>query len=459
MNDYFMLAPLGWGTEDVEQFHSYFYRFAALHSTTMIPMARHLEQWWSREQKEAVELKQVFLYKANRLPLCGYGEAVENYVKVVSLAANQPDLYRTTLLPIRNAADAVAHGALRRGRAWCPACMYWSEREGTPYYDRLFWALAPTGRCVMHQVSLVNRCPACRAQQLAYHSTAGMTKCAKCLSSLVQGPKTWSRVDRPVFGETDCRGLIEAIATGALRESVPRAFGLFCQESVSIIGPAMAYRNDVSTKGAIRTWSSKQHRPTLSTMLKRCHVAGVKLADVLTDPRGAAHIAGSLALDELMLPKCDKPRRAQDVCTEAKTSLLNAIAGLPEKPLVSFPEFAKSLGVSKGFLRYRQPALCKVYVEEFRRQVRETNKLRKRQAKTELTLGGAMLAYIGGKFRSQDDLVDHLHANFLVKKHVARLLVSDVLRTHERLRVLAESPQLTRNNRVMLKRGRDAGYL
>jgi len=457
MSSYFALHPLGEGTEEIEHFHSYFYRFSAAHCTTMTPMAKHLEDWWSRTHHEPIALKSVFLYKANRIALCGYGDAVANYVRVVSEASQQAYLYRTTLLPIREAADHNIHGAIRRGRAWCPACMYWARETGQIYYDRLIWALVAIERCPIHQMRLTSRCPNCGAQQLAYHATAGMDVCAKCLSPLVQGPGAWKRMEYPSFGEEDCRALITAISDGSLSRSVPRAFGIFTEEARAVTGPVLAYRRNY--QGSPRSWHLKGQRPKFSTMLRRCHEAGVRLIDVLSDPQGAAHAVGELFFDEYGLPKDRKLRRDPELHQAARKLLLDAIAGLPHQPLVSFREFANELGVSTGFLRYREPALSKVYVEEHRFQVSRDNRKRKRQAKIELTFGGAFLRYLTGDFRSQDELVDHLHGHFNVRKHVARLLVSEALRCHVRLKALSEKPTLAKNERIMLKRGRDTGYL
>lgn len=55
--------------------------------------------------------------------------------------------------------------------------------------------------------------------------------------------------------------------------------------------------------------------------------------------------------------------------------------------------------------------------------------------------------------------VEYLHASFTVEKHVARLLVSEVLKTHLRIKTLSEMPRLSSSHRTMLLRGRAAGYL
>lgn len=421
-------------------------------------MAKHLAEWWRRSSEPPVELKDVFLYKANRQPLCGYGGAVANYVRVVSAASHLPDLHRTTLLALRGAADAVAHGALRKGRAWCPACMYWSDRRGEPYYDRLLWAIAPIERCPIHQVALVHSCPHCHHHQLAYHPRAGMAHCAKCSESLVQQPTTWTRAPRPCFAEDNCRALVQAIADGSLGSPVPRAFSIFCEELRALANPHVAYVQSTQREFASRTWRDGK-RPTLSTMLKRCHVAGVRLPDLLADPYGAAKAADHLLIDHQALPTSPRPRRSPELLKQVRLRLIEAISEYPEKPLIAFTEFAQTLGVSKGFLAYRAPVLCKVYKQEYAAQIRLINKQRKRQAKAELTEGRAFLRYLAGEFRSQDELVDHLHLNFGVRKRVARLLIDEVLKTHARIKALNEMPTLSISQRTMLRRGRESGYL
>ena len=458
MSNYFSLQPMGWETEEIEQFHSYFYRFALLHATTMTPMAKHLAEWWQRNNEMPIELNNVFLYKASRQPLCGYGEAVVNFVRVVSAATHQPDLYRTTLLALRDAADTVAHGVLKRGRAWCPACMYWSDRRGEPHYDRLLWAIAPIKRCPTHEVALEHSCRHCGHHQLAYHPRAGMARCAKCSESLVQQTETWTRAPRPCFAEDNCRALVQDIADGSLSSTVPRAFSIFCDELRALANPLVAYVKNARPELASRTWREGQ-RPTLSTMLKRCHVAGVRLPDVLADPHGAAKAAGQLLIDHQALPNSPKPRRSPEMLKQVRLRLIEAISEYPQRPLVAFTEFARALGVSKGFLSYREPVLSKVYKQEYKAQVRQANKQHKRQAKAELTEGRAFLRYLAGEFRSQDELVDHLHSNFEVKKRVARLLISEVLKTHARIKNLSEMTTLSNSQRFMLKRGRAAGYL
>lgn len=458
MNNYLPLEPMGMGTIEIEQFHSYFYRFAQLHSTTMTPMTRHLGDWWRKNFDEAIELKEVYLYKANRLPLCGYTDSVLNYVKVVTVAANQPNLYRTTLLPIRAAADVVSHGALRRGRAWCPACMYWSQKNGETYYDRLLWTLAPIRRCPLHQLELVSHCPDCGKQQLCYHPRDGMTICAKCSSSLVQQPGSWRRERRPGFGETDCVELVTSISDGSLTYSAPKAFMKFCEELRLLSEPFLKYRQGALHTFGPQSWRMTHISPMLPTMLRRCHMVGVRLVDVLVDPLGAARAAGQLAYSGIELPLTLRPRRSPEVAKKVRAALIAAVARHESAPILSFKAFARSQGVSTGFIVYREPELATKYQKRASNWFRDERKRKRNLARSDLTLG-SLKAYLTGEFSSQDELADHLCRKTDVKKHVARLLVSLAIKKHLKAKRLSCKKELTLCEKAYLWRGKRAGYL
>lgn len=460
MSNYFPLRPLGEGTEDIEHFHSYFYRYAKVHGTTIAPMVKHLEQWWNRVHNLKVHLNAGFLYKPNGLPLCGYGDVLGTFVKVVSEAAHFSDLYRTTLLPIRDAADAVAHGAIRKGRAWCPACLYWADRNGEVFYDKLLWAIPLTCRCANHQVNLVNTCHHCGAEQWAYQVFSGATRCVKCRKSLVQSSDGWVRNENPSFGERDILSLIKAIADGSLRSSTPRAFSVFVGEARALANLTIgSNETDARQCQEARALRQIRHMPTLSTMLKVCHSTGVRLADVLADPKGAAHAMGLLVADDFGTPTTIKPCRGEGVVADARQHLREAILAASTQELVPFSEFACRLGLSKGFLRYQEPKLCKVYVEEYRWQRRKEVERRTGLAKRELSVGKAFRRYLLGEFRSQDDLVDYIHEFSGAHKHVIRRLILAMSEDQRKIQVLSEKRRLTANEMKVLKRGLRNGYI
>jgi hypothetical protein len=201
-----------------------------------------------------------------------------------------------------------------------------------------------------------------------------------------------------------------------------------------------------------------QINPMLGTMLKRCHLSGVKLVDVLTDPLGAASVAGQLAYSSFELPNTLKPRRTPEVAKKVRAHLVRAIAQPEGTPFVPLSVLAESLGVSKGFIRYREPVLSQAYMARAQAWISGHRKHTKRLARA-LLVSGPMRAYLAGQIKSQDDLVDHLCAETGVRKHVARLLVSQALGRHAKLRRLEASSELSYNEKAVLRKGRRAGYL
>jgi len=168
-------------------------------------------------------------------------------------------------------------------------------------------------------------------------------------------------------------------------------------------------------------------------MIKRCYIGGVSLVDVLTDPRGAAHSAGQLIANDVALPKVSKPRRSEALRVEARRRIHEALGGSPKQRLVPFPEFARLLEVSTGYLLYREPVLSKTYIQDYKRQLQIENNSRMRNAKKELIQGGAFLRYLNGDFRTQDELVDHLNHLCGVQKRVARQLISEAQKSHREI--------------------------
>jgi hypothetical protein len=198
-SDFFDLAPSGLGSIEVECFPSFFYRLAELHSVSMHTFSQVLSNWWSRRASGEIKLPTNRLYDGRGLPLCGYNDAVASYVGVVSNAIERNDVVRTTLLALHGVADKVCHGALKQGRAWCPACMNEAVRLGGCFYDRLLWSLLAIERCPEHRLRLVSVCPQCGIHQRFYHSSAGMTSCWKCAASLLFSYKRLASSTQAIF--------------------------------------------------------------------------------------------------------------------------------------------------------------------------------------------------------------------------------------------------------------------
>lgn len=423
MSDYFPLRPEGVGTLEIEAFPSYFYRLAELHSLTMFTLSYHLSSWWGRRTGTPFKLPGDWLSDSRGLPLCGYNDAVKTNVDVVSIAVGQPDIYRTTLLPLQGIADRICHGALKTGRAWCPACMREAVDTNATHYDRLLWFLIAIERCPTHRLRLVTHCPSCGNYQRIF-SSSGITRCCKCHASLVPPVSEWVVQLEPSFGENDCCQLVEAIANGGLREAVPNSFSIFSEELSGFLAPLIAGRRRMGalTTGGPMTW--KGHKPpTLVTMLKRCHLSGIGIVDVLTDPLGAARVAGELIFRKHRVGTIGRPRHSAEAAQFVREHILHELDEGPEIELVPLAALARHLGVSTGFIRYHEPELCVQYGERIRVQ-NCTLYARKMSTVAKWLRSGVLNRYFGSWGGGKKALVRHVCEVHGIGKNVARRMVS-----------------------------------
>jgi len=332
-------------------------------------------------------------------------------------------LRRTTLLPLRGALDPICHEVTKAGRAWCPACMYWASRNHGIYYDRLIWVLFPIVRCPIHKVRLSVACAQCGTVQRYFHSKS-MCLCWKCGDSLVIDPHDWVFDDKPGFGEEDCINLINEIAAGRLTDSVQNACKLFSDEMVELCEPLRGLL-ERAIPGGPRTWKDRS-TPTFMTLLKRCHMTGAKVKDVLLDPLGAAHACSNLQFEKFKMPVREKPRRSIEVSVLVKRALEFELRRPPEEALDSFAKLAQQLAVSVGYMRHKEPELCKLYARRVQLQNCKIY-LQKKQVVTQALNNGLADAFFRGAYRSQDELVEYLCATYSAKKHVVRKQVSAAL--------------------------------
>ena len=368
MADFFNLPPEGVGGLEVESFPSYFHRLAQLHSATPLTFSTALSQWWQRKTSTSIGLPSSRLYDGKG-SLAGYGDAVGRYVGIVSHATGRHDIARTTLLALHGVSDRFCHGVLAKGRQWCPSCFYESKRDGKANYDRLIWSMLAMKRCPIHSVVLQSSCPHCGLAQKFYNTQGEQDQCFRCQQSLLRPPSEWSVDHGPGFGEADCCRLVGAISDGTLTDCTPNAFRKFCAEIVSVVVPALALRRNLAwaAKEDPRRWKLRAP-PTFETMLKRCHLLGVSLVDVLIDPVSAARAAGELEFLTKVIPTRVRPRRPETVEADIRGELV-ALMALPESESVpSFAEICRKHAVSTGYVRYRMGSLLAQYNRRVRLQ-------------------------------------------------------------------------------------------
>jgi len=165
----------------------------------------------------------------------------------------------------------------------------------------------------------------------------------------------------PSFGESDCIDLVGAIASGSIQETQPEALRIFESTLESFQSPLAGVVRGISEKSGSARARKENVRPSLSTLLKKAFTAGVRAVDLLTDPEGAAMIAGQLFFDRHEIPVSGRHNYAVWIRTEAETALNEQLRAPRSQQIAPLREVAKKTGVSESYIRRQFPSLVKAY--------------------------------------------------------------------------------------------------
>lgn len=432
MTDFFPLRPFGRETVDIESINSIFVRVASAHSVPLSQLSRFLSAWWnSRNPGQETKLDNGLIFLGPAASLGGHGRSISKHVRVLSEALSFPELRRTTMLALGPAASATCAGLGKKGRAWCSACLEDALRTGESFYDKLIWQFRGLDRCVSHRIRLDENCPCCDARQVAYSSTCDLSQCWRCHESLQHPVESRTPMLQPCFGERDCCDLVLAIAEGRLIEAVPCAFRLFDDELERILSPWVRAVRKVSRPRDKRLVPSGTSLPNMQTMLKRVHIAGVSLVDVLMSPLETARVAGQLELERMDVPSTSKPRRSPNALSSARERLTSLLEKDEEIEVPSFKSLVLELQVSEGFIRHQMGDLVRAYIRRRQRWLGRLFSERRTRIRRKLK-GGLLSDYLTGKIASQDHVVSELVSTCEVGISFARRELEFALRNAKR---------------------------
>lgn len=428
--EYFPISPIGEGTTEIEVLGSLLCRMAKVHSVSLYAFSNHLERWWTlNHPDDAWSFGRVV---NGRNPMfCGTGTNVAKYVEMLIQGTGCPSIGTATFQELRSAISSYGHGVCRLGRAWCPACLHEANASGTPFYDRLIWAIPLIKRCRHHRVALENSCASCGAFQLHYNHLGFMEKCFRCKAPLHQAPSDWQPMLEPTLYENECYQLVEAIACHQLAPIVPDAYKILLKR---LVGTVNELRREFGPKShlaaAIGTSVVRDGgRPKLTTLLKRCAVLSLNPAHVIQDPVGAADSICLLDLAQLDLPAERKPKRPQHLADLAEERMRTAMKSSDFDLTPSLRAVAKELGVSVGFLRYRLSALCTQY-GHFRRHSGGLKYIQTIDRATTYLLSGPVLEYPSPRFPSHDHLAAAAAKEVGAGVRIGRLAADAALKKH-----------------------------
>ncbi|SDZ17455.1 TniQ protein [Lysobacter sp. yr284] len=427
MTEYFPLSPIGVGNWEIEAFGSFYCRMARAHSVSIYVLTTHLRTWWRQKHPDDDSAKKNVTNAMNPM-LRSIGPNVATFTNIVGDATGCTILERTTLLSLRPAISQNGHALVRKGRAWCPACMAESMESKSPFYDRLIWAIPAIKNCPAHKVALESKCPQCGYSQAHYHHLGHMELCCVCKRPLLSEPSRWEVAFHPAPYEKECIRLVKQISAGDLTSAVDDAYGVFIKDFADYLSPIGLKISRHTYRAPRRPQNAREvTRPRFMTLLRRCVAFGIDPSDLFLDPVGAAKSACLLEFARLDLPADIKPRKSVELVGLALDRLQSELSKSDYDQLPSLTEIAHQLGVSKGFLNYHHGDLCAKYARH-RTGCRNKKAGAEIERSTHFLLSGPIAQYPSGKFPSLDHLAEAAVQELGVGVRIARIAVGVALK-------------------------------
>jgi len=394
MAAYFSIPHLGSGTTEVEGLSSYLARLSWAHGCSDWQLVRHLSAWWDETKSDDTHIRvPKILSSETRMPLCGVGNDVAILVAILISATGIRTLRSGTILALQPAISSTSIGAIRRFRAWCPACYEEDVRDGRELYDRLLWALQPITRCATHKTALIDRCPSCGNAQ-NYSPGLRFDRCRTCAANLVPNARQWKIVDRPPFGE---KLLYELVSSSAQNPDI-----IINRESMRLFFKRI--RKEIPPGDpllSLRSFTSSSARPSLSSVLRLATTFDVSLLDFqTTEPPITSR--GLYGATSVQLPIKKHGRLSKD--TQEKVALaLKAALASPDLPL-PFGQLCSRLKVSTGYIFYQFPSLSRAYAQLRKARVGTIQNSMMATAQKAID-SGLMDDYLHGRIKQLKDLV------------------------------------------------------
>lgn len=339
---YFQLQPEGLGTPNVECLSSYIHRLALAHGVTFYQLHAHLRHWFSQQHPNRKMPRGCESVRFN-----GYGGDVKLLVEALEEATSLDVLRACTLLPVSEVCAGNGIGAVKRTRAWCPACYGIARERGAVIYDRLYWQIQGITRCPIHGIELKQVCDVCGQIQRNQSSRNILDRCEHCTADLVGDPESWSIIANQDLYEVPLTSLLSFTSQNPAITFSTRAMSDYCRYMVDV----HSRRKLIDYLGEIFHCPGNRTRMQLSSMLHVSAFFNVSLALALTEPQVAASQM-SLEFEWPARRQCKPHPRVNDEASRRAGKLIRqAIASGP--PFPSLRSISALVNVSEGYLIYR----------------------------------------------------------------------------------------------------------
>lgn len=427
MPEYLPLSPLGVGTLEVESLRSYLCRLAELHGVTLASFMLHVGSKCKR-RKDRLALRR-FMHQTTTA--CGVGSNVDLLIKTLGPLTGEAHLERLTFLELDKVLSG-SQGLVKPVRSWCPVCYNEHRRSDEPYYDRLLWSMPSVTRCPFHRVGLVSECPQCGKTQRHYHRTAKLDLCHECNRSIVMDPLIIHVKRTPQYGESDCCAIVSSISSGQLSVQ-PAAVQIFRAELERVLG------NDRREKDACELLDrkmgvlvDKRKKPfQFPTLLRLANALELRLLDLLSSPREAAHAAGGLLREHVQRPTARFTRQTKEQRLRIRKRISRELAKPAGQRLLAKAVLCRELSVTMNALRYAGAELLDGYEARRLRSVKEAKHVADITMRT-LLAESYLNVYLKGGLPTQKSVACVLSRRCGASIRHARAVVNDVVRAHER---------------------------
>jgi hypothetical protein len=365
---FYCLSPMKVGSPVCESLTSYFLRLAEAHCVTprrLFEKGLNLAlDKYDQNSRGLVGPSATF----GTWQINGNGLVAEKWVKALETITLRQDLSALTFLPFREAFSK--RDACRRGRAWCPLCLYDQEQSNGIIYEQLLWTLKSVSVCSVHKVMLQTKCPHCQRVSSPLSGTMCPGKCGACngwLGALSgQAPNELNATndestEYQIFITNELGRLIavsleikdkfnKEISKTAISKFVERCLGGNTRALTRYLG---------LNRGADFALATKRQRcfVGLSLLLKLAFASQTHLLDLLTHEDALAKFS----------PMISTASRPSPLIAAKKEIVLSTLAAaVHETPPPSLEEVGVRVGRTSSRLRQHSAETCKLITKNYR---------------------------------------------------------------------------------------------
>lgn len=265
------LAPVGVGTSCVESLPSYLLRLAAVHWLDPGVLAELVLP--RRITGASASFYDRFVDAGGSL--IGIDSAADAWSSALVELTGQPDVRRTTLLPL---AGLLGRTHLRREAAVCRSCL--TEWAAAPppggVAEPLAWSVAAVTVCTRHRTKLEVSCPACARPLRALGWRARTGHCRSCHITLADATvDDDGTIDEWAVWVAERVGAMLAQPPVAVERQRMLVFGVVERATLAAgSGNALGRALSVSP-GLVSAWRAEKVVPGLPTLLALCALAGI----------------------------------------------------------------------------------------------------------------------------------------------------------------------------------------